>query len=170
MEENAITLVGIKKMDAKSIAIQTIMVQATMANMASGGADTTAIIILLQNDVRPVPLDVMNAVLSYHDDLVKWNNEWEDHYKPFGIIVGEVIQNENRKGTLWEAIDSIVDANGSTDVEDNPNNDLDDWQNYFIQITYEKFLIISYKKEEEATMANTMKGYFKKVRILNNHS
>lgn len=170
MEENVIILADIKKMDTKSIAIQTIMMQATIANMASGGADTTAIIILLQNDIRPVPLDVMNAVLSYHDDLIKWDNEWEDHYKPLGVITGEVIQNENRKGTLWEAVSSIVDLDGSTDVEDNPNDDLDDWQNYFIQITYEKFLIISYKKEEEATMANTMKGYFQKVRVLNNHT
>lgn len=170
MEENVITLVDIKKMDTKSIAIQTIMMQATIANMASGGADTTAIIILLQYDVRPVLLDVMNTVLLYRDDLIKWDNEWEDHYKPLGVITGEVIQNENRKGTLWEAIGNIIDLYGSDDLEDNPGDDFDDWQNYFIQITYEKFLIISYKKEEEATMARTMRGYFQKIRVLNNHS
>lgn len=157
-------------MDVKAIASKAIAIDNTadeMMALSRGTNITGTTIIMIFNDYKPLPMAIVELVMEYHEDLLKWNNKIEEVRQMLAVYnSSDILQaagHDEERGMLDDVIYSNIDYLGNENG-DNANN----WQLYFVHITEEKILIVNHREDQNLT--ETLRGYLEKIRVLNNHT
>lgn len=159
-------------MDIKAIASKAITIDNAadeMVALSRGTSITGTTIIMILNDYKPLPMAIVELVMEYHKDLLKWNNKIEEVWQMLAVYnSNDILQaagHDEERGMLDDVIYNNIDYLGN-ESGDNAN----DWQLYFVHITEEKVLVVNHRKDQEENLTETLRGYLEKIRVLNNHT
>lgn len=163
----------------KAITSATTSIDRAVEKLFSLDSNAAAVLsLILHHDMKTLPTNAAKLVFASLNNLYEWDGAWPEGEPQFLATCNvKEIEDAGRASEESGSLDEIICRDINPYGEDDGGEDIDhedfdheDWQYYFIQISEEEVLIIIHKKDQEDTLAEAVKGYLQKIRILNKHS